>query len=188
MIADHLDLVVHLGADTLRVVPATPIEEAELAAAERKRGWPLPADYRACLLAYGAVDVLGARLLHPDAWGARMEPLVDANGEPRSTDPLGPMACHLPFAVRDLPTGGELVFCFRFELSLRDSARELAAVSAGEARPPFLGSPYAVVACLLPEGRAGARFEASQRPMAATFDQWVEQVVALVKSRAAAAR
>jgi hypothetical protein len=178
-LANYLDLSVNLGGEELRVRRSAPIPEDELLAASRKLGWPLPDDYRSCLVTYGCADILGAQLIHPSEWRARGEPLTE--------DPAGPVASFLPFARKPIPSGGELLFCFRFELDLRASAKDVAAFSNGEARPTFQGASYNVVACHLPSGLAGARLEASQRPMAPTFTAWVDQVITMVRARAAAA-
>lgn len=76
MITDHLGVTLAVGGESLRITPAAPIEAAELGAAERRIGWPLPEDYRACLTTLGAADVFGARLLAPAEGMARGEPLA----------------------------------------------------------------------------------------------------------------
>jgi hypothetical protein len=178
VLSDHLDTKFVLGGEELRVITGDPISPDTLAAAERKLGWPLPDDYRTCLTTCGAANVLGAVLLHPPEWRARAEPLTD--------NPVGRMANFLPFARKAIPTGGDLLFCFRFELELLKSAADVAAFSRGEARPTFHGAEYQVVACHLPTGLSGARLESSHPAMAPTFSAWVDQVVALVRARSTA--
>ena len=155
-----------------------PIPPHTLLAAERKLGWPLPDDYRRCLATYGTANILGALLLHPSEWRARGEPLTE--------NPAGPVANFLPFARKAVPTGGELLFCFRFELELLRSAADVAAFARGEDRPTFYGANYQVVACHLPTGLSGARLETSHRAMAPTFSAWVDQVIAMLRARATA--
>lgn len=180
VLTPHLETKILLGGEELRIVPGQPVSSDELLGAARKLGWPLPEDYSACLTTHGAANILGAELLEPSNWRARSEPL--------SEDPVGRMANFLPFARRPIPTGGELLFCFRFEAELRTSAADMAAFSKGEARPTFHGASYQIVMCHLPEGLGGARLEEAQRPMAPTFSAWVEQIIAMVQARAAASQ
>src|SRR5512142_1457754 len=119
MLSSYLELRLVLGGEELRVLPADPIPRDTLVAAARKIGWPLPDDYMSCLVTHGTANILGAQLLHPSEWRARSEPLTE--------EAAGRMANFLPFARKVIPTGGELLFCFRHEADLRETAADIAA-------------------------------------------------------------
>ena len=80
-----------------------------------------------------------------------------------------------------------MLFCFRFEQDLSLAGKDISSFVKGEMHPVFFGAPYQVVAALLPNGLAGARLNEAGRAMAPSFTGWVEQVVAMLKMKAAMA-